>query len=157
MAYASVLTLTEEQRDALGIALDENHDERLSYLVIGNPSTDHGDEWPEVAATKADICERLGEIEQQLFGTADAGECRWTALAKGYRKSGAESVEAATGELPSSSMFKLAVVAHEDMVNDDAINTTAPCEVIKAKTSADAWVEFNARFGTNDYSAYEVK
>lgn len=51
---------------------------------------------------------------------------------------------------------RIAVVAHEDMENDEALNTTQPCEIIYAETSGDAWAEFYSRFGTNDYSAYEV-
>lgn len=51
---------------------------------------------------------------------------------------------------------RIAVVAHEDMENDEALSTTDPCEIIHAETSGDAWEDFHSRFGTNDYSAYEV-
>lgn len=54
-------------------------------------------------------------------------------------------------------MYKLAVVAHEDMDNDDSIYSTDPCEVIHAETSGHAWEEFYSRFGSNDYSAYEIQ
>jgi hypothetical protein len=52
--------------------------------------------------------------------------------------------------------FRLAVVAHEDMEDDDALNTTDPCEIIHAATSGDAWREFYNRYNTNDFSAYEL-
>lgn len=52
-------------------------------------------------------------------------------------------------------MFKLAVYDHSEMESDD-LNSADACEVIRAETSGEAWAEFYARYGTNDYSAAQA-
>ncbi len=85
---AVTITLTPEQIDALGYVLDLAHGDQESYLMIGNPRTDYGDEWPSTAAWKAgefrhvaDFAGRLG-----LHGETE----RWNAIAESYEASGKE-------------------------------------------------------------------
>jgi hypothetical protein len=45
--------LTPEQIEALSEVLDLAHGDQESYMSIGNPHIDYGNEWPFVARTKA--------------------------------------------------------------------------------------------------------
>ena len=85
------ITLTEEQVQALGEALDLAYGDQESYLSIGNPSVDYGNEWPETAAAKAQTFRHLGEVGE-LLGFHGEQE-RWGALADSTEVSGVEYAE----------------------------------------------------------------
>jgi hypothetical protein len=75
-----IITLTPEEVEALGYALDLAYDDQSAYLDTGNPEVDYGAEWPEVARIKA----------RQYSALARLGDCaglhgeleRWSNLAK---------------------------------------------------------------------------
>ena len=85
------ITLTDEQVAALGYILDLAHGDQESYLSIGNPRTDYGDEWPETAAWKARDFRHIAAAFGELF----PGEVeRWASLAECFEASGKEYEEA---------------------------------------------------------------
>ena len=94
MARTVTITLTEEQRDALGYILDLAHGDQESYLSIGNPDKDYGDEWPSAAAFKAQEFRHIAESVGKLFH----GETeRWNSLADCFEASGKEFRNAEVG------------------------------------------------------------
>jgi hypothetical protein len=59
-----IITPTDQQEYsilwAIGLALDDQE----HYLKTGNPAVDYADEWPEVAATKAEQLNILAHLLQ---------------------------------------------------------------------------------------------
>ena len=45
--------LTDEMRDAISFAISLAVDDQEHWMNYGDPGTDYGDEWPEVARSKA--------------------------------------------------------------------------------------------------------
>lgn len=74
------LVVTPEASELIGDLLDIAYDDQSHYLQFADPQTDYGDEWPEVAKTKAArFCgfARLA-VAVGLYGEPE----RWYDLAK---------------------------------------------------------------------------
>lgn len=72
------VTIDQDARDALATALDLAHGDQKQYMGYGDPKSDFGSEWPEVAHRKANQFRALGKFADQVFpGEAD----RWNRLA----------------------------------------------------------------------------
>jgi hypothetical protein len=71
--------LAEDQREALGYALDLAYDVQKNWLHFGDPKLDYGDEWPEVRETKRDTYRAIAQVEQKLFRNVSD---RWEKLAE---------------------------------------------------------------------------
>lgn len=82
MAYS--LTLNGDQHCALLYAIELALDDQEYYLKMGNFSTDYADEWPEVAANKAQQFENLAPVCQQLDAPSMTESC--LKLAKDFRE-----------------------------------------------------------------------
>jgi hypothetical protein len=83
-----MMKLTEEQREALGWALDMAYDDQNSYMSVGNPEKDYGDDWPDAALMKANYCRSIAEIAD-INGEYE----RWTDLAEQFEASAREYVQ----------------------------------------------------------------
>jgi hypothetical protein len=82
------ITLTQDEIDALGEIFDLAHGDQESYINIGNPHIDYGDEWPFVAREKAKgfrLIARIGE-KIELNGESE----RWEILANNMEASANE-------------------------------------------------------------------
>lgn len=73
------ITLTQEQVDALGYALDLAHSDQESYLANGSPEQDYGDDWPATAQFKAEQFRAIATLADSvgLHGELE----RWNNLA----------------------------------------------------------------------------
>jgi hypothetical protein len=74
------LTITQDERDAIGEALDLAHSDQEHYLHYGNPEIDYGTEWEETAQAKAATFRLLGQVGEKLGFHGEAE--RWEELAK---------------------------------------------------------------------------
>ena len=82
------ITLTGEQVEALGEALDLAHGDQEHYCTYGNPATDYDEEWPEVAQHKAATFRLLGEVGEAIGFRGERD--RWNGLAENMLASGNE-------------------------------------------------------------------
>jgi hypothetical protein len=73
------LELTQAEVEALGEVLDLAHGDQESYMSIGNPHIDYGDEWPFIARSKAARFRDVAAIGRKL-GINGEFE-RWESLA----------------------------------------------------------------------------
>ncbi len=80
-------TLTPDELEALGWALDMAHDDQQSYLATGTLDEDYGREWPEVARNKAKYCRALAVLTGSLGLAGDVE--RWNHLAGRFDESAA--------------------------------------------------------------------
>lgn len=89
-----LVRVTSEQLEALGYILDLAHGDQEHWLKFGDPKTDYGDEWPEVANRKAAQFRAIADFAGVLF----AGEReRWEALAGAIVL---DAVESASEDIP---------------------------------------------------------
>ncbi len=82
------IQLTQDEIDALGEILDLAHGDQESYMNIGNPHIDYGDEWPLVASEKAKRFRLIANIGEKI-GLHGERE-RWEALASNMDASARE-------------------------------------------------------------------
>lgn len=74
------VTLTTEQLEALGYALDLAHGDQEHYLRFGSPEADYGAEWEFTKTMRAAQFRQIAEVGKNL-GLHGEHE-RWNALAK---------------------------------------------------------------------------
>ena len=61
-----MIDLTEDERNAICAAAGMAIDDQENYLDYGDPLVDYGQEWPEVAQTKAESFQDLAGVLQKL-------------------------------------------------------------------------------------------
>lgn len=74
------ITVSPEELEALGYVLDLAHGDQQSYLDVGSPSVDYGDDWPNVSRFKAEQFRAIAQFANRL-GLHGELE-RWNALAE---------------------------------------------------------------------------
>lgn len=82
------MEMTPEQVEAFGWALDMAYDDQQSYMSIGNPHKDYGDDWPDSARQKAAYCRSIAEV-----APINGEDERWTDLAEQFEASAHEYEE----------------------------------------------------------------
>lgn len=92
MRKTITVVITGEEIDALGEILDLAHGDQESYMNIGNPHQDYGEEWPFTAREKAERFRLVAALAEKLglHGELD----RWNTLADSMQASGKEYAEA---------------------------------------------------------------
>ncbi len=83
------VTISTEEFEALGYILEIAYSDQESYLSIGNPSVDYGDEWPSIAYSKATHFSLIAELYSRIGFTGERD--RWSSLAQSFKASGDES------------------------------------------------------------------
>lgn len=100
-----LVTITEEDREAIGFAFDLAHDDQSNYMTSNNMAQDYGADWPETRAMKDDSFRRLGAIGERigLYGEVE----RWNALADSMPPVGdpAPTVQPTASTIPYSQSF----------------------------------------------------
>ncbi|MEP7366770.1 MAG: hypothetical protein ABI972_26220 [Acidobacteriota bacterium] len=76
-----IITPSPEQEASLLWAIELALDDQEHYLKFGNPVLDYADEWPEVAATKAEQLNNLAAICDQIGALQMATDARKLATA----------------------------------------------------------------------------
>ena len=71
----NVLTIDDDLRMAIEWAIELAMDDQDHLLKCGNPEIDYGSEWPEVAAMKAGMFERLATVLRQMGDDGLADSC----------------------------------------------------------------------------------
>jgi hypothetical protein len=87
------LTLTSDELEALGYALDLAFGDQEAYMANGSPSVDYGDEWPSVAQLKANQFRAIAQFAGRagLHGELE----RWNTLADDLQEHANESCDCA--------------------------------------------------------------
>ncbi len=67
--------LTDEEKEAMGEALQAAIEDQKHYLQCGGGRSDYGNEWPEVAARKADRFRRLANVARKAGHRGLADDC----------------------------------------------------------------------------------
>ena len=73
---SKVITPSPQQEASLLWAFELALDDQENYLKTRNPALDYHEEWPELAATKAEQLTNLASICEQIGAHQIAEDCR---------------------------------------------------------------------------------
>lgn len=69
------MTIAKLDVDLILRLSSDSRSERWSYLQIGNPSTDYGDEWPEIANAQASFYRDCSRLFSRLDCPSESTDC----------------------------------------------------------------------------------